>query len=94
MGNTGSKLQNRPPGNGKITCGDKGSAKAGVHCGERAGRHMSSHEMMKPEVIRGSRETTRGILRPSWPHKKDAHTELAAIQRRAIRMIKRPEGVP
>lgn len=29
----------------------------------------------------------------SWPHREEAHTELAAIQRRAIRMIKRPEGV-
>lgn len=41
----------------------------------------------------GSSEATREIPCSLWPPKEDAHTELAAIQRGAIRMIKRPEGV-
>lgn len=45
------------------------------------------------EVIYESSETTRGILCSSLPPKEDAHNELAAVQRRAIRMLKGPEGV-
>lgn len=94
MVNTGSKLWKRPPGNGRITCWIRDLPRPGCTVGRgRAGgvqSHVSSHQMM---VIYGSSETARGIVCSSRPHKEDAHTELAAIQRRAIRMIKRPEGV-
>lgn len=82
----------------KITCWDKGFTQARVHCGERAEQKRCSStcpaiRWWNWEVINGSSETTCGILCSSWPPREDAHTELAAIHRRAIRMIKRPEGV-
>lgn len=54
---------------------------------------MSSHGWWNWEVIYEPSETTRGILCSSSPPEEDEHNELAAFQRRAIKMIKGPEGV-
>lgn len=97
VANIGSKLWSRPPGNAEITWWNKGFTGARVQCreGDSGGvwLHMSSHGWWNWEVIYEPSETTRGILCSPSPPKEDVHNELAAFQRRAIKMIKGPEGV-